>query len=92
VAIRLVVSMQAAPGKREALIAAFRTLCPSVQEEPGCQQYELHQSLEAPDRFALLERWDDEETLKVHIQRLQERNLNLNALRAGPPTVERYTV
>lgn len=90
-AIRLVVSMQAAPGKREALIAAFRDLCPSVQEEPGCQQYELHQSLENPDHFALLERWDDEKTLQVHIQRLQERNLNLNALRTGPPTVERYT-
>lgn len=90
-AVRIIVSMEAAAGKREALMAAFRDLCPSVQEEPGCLQYEFYQSLEGPDRFVLLERWDDEEALRVHIERLQERNLNLDALRARR-TVERFTV
>jgi quinol monooxygenase YgiN len=83
--------MTAAAGKRDALIAAFRDLCPSVQQEPGCQQYEFYQSLEAPDRLVLLERWDDEETLRVHAERLRERNLNLDALRSHR-TVERYSV
>ena len=73
-AVRLVVSMQAGLEKREELIAAFGALCPSVQQEPGCQQYEVYQSLEAPDRLVLLERWDDPEALTVHIQCLQERN------------------
>jgi len=90
-AIRIIVSMTAAAGKREALMAAFRDLCPSVQQEPGCQQYEFYQSLEGQDRFVLLERWDDEETLRVHIERLRERNLNLDALRAHR-AVERFTV
>jgi quinol monooxygenase YgiN len=90
-AIRIIVSMTAAAGKRKALMAAFHDLCPSVQQEPGCQQYEFYQSLEGPDRFVLLERWADEETLRVHIERLRERNLNLDALRAHR-TVERFTV
>ena len=90
-AIRIIVSMTAAVGQHEALMAAFRDLCPSVQQEPGCQQYEFYQSLGGPDRFVLLERWDDEETLRVHIERMQERNLNLDALRAHR-TVERFTV
>ncbi len=90
-AVRLVVTMQAAPGKRDELRAAFGSLCPSVQEEPGCQQYELHQSLDDPDRFVLLERWDDQAALQVHINLLQQRGLDLNALRAGPSQVERYS-
>ena len=90
-AIRIVVSMTAAAGKREALAAAFRTLCPSVQVEPGCQQYEFYQSLEGPDRFVLLEQWDDEETLRVHSERMRERNLNLDTLRSDR-AVERYTI
>jgi quinol monooxygenase YgiN len=89
--IRLIVSMTAAAGKQGALAAAFRTLCPSVQEEPGCTQYEFYQSLEGPDRFVLLEQWEDEEALRVHVERLRERNLNLDALRSHR-AVERYTV
>jgi quinol monooxygenase YgiN len=90
-AVRIIVSMTAAAGKRETLMNAFRTLCPSVQQEPGCQQYEFYQSLEGTDRFVLLERWDDEETLRVHSERMRERNLNLDALRSHR-TVERFTV
>lgn len=90
-AIRIIVSMTAAVGKREELAAAFRTLCPSVQAEPGCQQYEFYQSLGEPDRFVLLERWDDEASLHVHMEHMRDRNLNLDALRADRQ-VERFTV
>jgi quinol monooxygenase YgiN len=90
-AVRIIVSMTAAAGKRDALMTAFRTLCPSVQQEPGCQQYEFYQSLEGTDRFVLLERWDDEETLRVPSERMRERNLNLDALRSHR-TVERFSV
>jgi quinol monooxygenase YgiN len=90
-AVRIIVSMTAAAGKRDALMNAFRTLCPSVQQEPGCQQYEFYQSLEGTDRFVLLEHWDDEETLRVRSERMRERNLNLDALRSHR-TVERFSV
>ena len=89
--VRLIIGMEAAVGKREELAAAFASLCPTVQEEPGCQQYELYQSTERPDHFVLLERWSDQDALTVHGQRLRERGVDLASLRAGPSEVERYT-
>ena len=67
--IRFVVSIDAAPGKREELKAAYASLCPSVREEPGCEQYELFQSIEHPDRLVLLTRWTDEDAQRIHGQR-----------------------
>lgn len=90
-AVRIIVSMTAAPGKRDELAAAFGALCPSVQQEPGCEQYEFFQSLEGSDRFVLLERWDTEDNLRVHSERMRTRNLNLDALRSHR-TVERFQV
>ena len=94
-ALRLVVSMDAAPGKREELKAAFASICPSVREVSGCEQYEVFQSIEHPDRLILLERWTDLEALRVHgspreAQLLQQLKLDLDSLRAGPPQLERY--
>ena len=91
--VRIIVSMQPAPGKRDALLAAFADLCPTVQEEPGCQQYEVYESLEHPDRLVLLEKWETEAALAVHQERMQERRaqgLDLDALRSGR-AVERFT-
>ena len=89
--VRLIVGMKAAVGKREDLVATFASLCPSVREEPGCQQYELYQSTERPDQFVLLERWFDQDTLTVHSQRLRERGVDMTSLRVGPSEVERFT-
>ena len=90
--VRLIVNMEAAPGKREELIATFAELSPSVREEPGCEQYELYQSTEQPHQFALMERWTDQDALTVHGQVLRERGLDLQSLRAAPAEVERYEV
>ena len=89
-AVRLVVSMDPGPGKREELKAAFASLCPSVREEPGCEQYEMFQSIEHPDRLILLEKWTDQKALAVHIERLRERGHDMSSLRVGRPQVERY--
>jgi len=75
-AVRIIVTMDAVPGKRDALAAAFSAICPEVEEEPGCQQYEIHQSLAHPNRLVLLEKWDDEASLKVHQERMNERRAN----------------
>ena len=91
-AIRLIVAIEAVPGKRQAMIATYASLCPSVREEPGCQQHELYQSIEHQDRFVLLERWADQEALTVHGQRLRERGLDLDSLRTHPSEPERYCV
>ena len=89
--VRLVVCMEAASGKRQELTEVFASLCPSVRDEPGCQQYELFQSTEHPDQFALLERWVDQNALDIHGELLRERGLDLSSLRARPVAVEKYT-
>ena len=64
--VRLVISLTAAPGKGGELAAAFRGRCEAVMQEPGCQQFEVFQSVHDPDRFALLELWADQNALDVH--------------------------
>jgi quinol monooxygenase YgiN len=64
--VRLVVSINAAPGKGAELAAAFRTRCTEVMQEPGCEQFEVFQSVLNPDKLALLELWKDQAALDVH--------------------------
>ena len=35
-------------------------------KEPGCEQFEVFQSVLNPDRLVLLERWADQAALDVH--------------------------
>jgi quinol monooxygenase YgiN len=64
--IRLVVTITAAPGKGSELARAFQPRCADVMKEPGCEQFEIFQSVLDPDRFALLERWADQAALDAH--------------------------
>ena len=57
--IRLVVPINAAPGKGAELAQAFRQRCADVAKEPGCEQFEVFQSVLNPDKLALLELWSD---------------------------------
>jgi len=75
--VRLVVSITAAPGKGSELAAAFRQRCAEVMQEPGCQQFEVFQSVLNPDRLALLELWQNQAALDVHA--------GVNATRAPMP-------
>jgi len=75
--VRLVVSINAAPGKGAALAAVFKARCAEVMREPGCEQFEVFQSVLNPDKLALLELWSDQAALDVHAQ--------VNATRAPLP-------
>ena len=68
-AVRLVISLQASPGKGAELAAAMAGRCREVQKEPGCQQFEVFQSALDSDRLTLLELWADQAALDVHAQR-----------------------
>ena len=35
-------------------------------KEPGCEQFEIFQSVLNPDKLALLERWTDQAALDTH--------------------------
>ncbi len=64
--VRLVVTITAAPGKGAELAQAYKTRCAEVMQEPGCEQFEVFQSVVNPDRLTLLERWKDQAALDVH--------------------------
>jgi len=58
--------------------------CRAVQQEPGCQQFEVFQSALDPDKLVVLELWEDQAALDAHAQVNAARALNptLAALRA----------
>jgi quinol monooxygenase YgiN len=76
-AIRLIVGITAAPGKGSELAQLYRARCAEIMKEPGCEQFEVFQSVLNPDKLALLERWTDQASLDAHAK--------LNATRAPLP-------
>ena len=90
-AIRLIVTIAAAPGKGSELAEAYQARCAEVTKEPGCEQFEVFQSVVNPDKLALLERWTDQGALDAHA-RLQKTRPSLRPeLRAGNTQREDYT-
>jgi quinol monooxygenase YgiN len=76
-AIRHVVTIQVAPGKSASFASAFQPLQAVAQEEEGCQQYELFQSLDDPDKMVMLERWSSQKLLDKHMAEERTRNAAL---------------
>jgi quinol monooxygenase YgiN len=66
-AIRHVVTIQVASGKAAEFANAFKVLQESALEEDGCEQYELFQGVDDPDKVILLERWTNQELLDKHM-------------------------
>jgi quinol monooxygenase YgiN len=75
--VRLVVTLNAAPGKGSELAKVFRQRCEDVMKEPGCLQFEVFQSVLNPDKLTLLELWSDAAALAEHAK--------VNATRAPLP-------
>ena len=89
-AIRLVVTITAAPGKGSELAQAYRARCAEIMKEPGCEQFEVFQSVVNPDKLALLERWTDKSALDVHAEANKTRPPLLPELRVGKTEREDY--
>jgi quinol monooxygenase YgiN len=89
-ALRLIVTISAAPGKGTELAQAYRARCAEVMQEPGCEQFEVFQSVVNPDKLALLERWSDQAALDVHSQANNTRPPLRPELRAGKTEREDY--
>src|SRR6202167_3351226 len=84
-AVRLIISITAAPGKGAELAEAFRWRCAEVMKEPGCQQFEVFQSVLNPDKLSLLELWEDQAALDAHAQVNTTRAPLPTGLRSGDP-------
>ncbi len=91
-AVRIIVTIPAAPGKGAELAAAYGPRCAEVQQEPGCEQFEVFQGAGRPDVLVLLERWTTQHDLDVHAEVNKTRPPLRPELRAGTPTAERFTV
>jgi quinol monooxygenase YgiN len=89
-AVRLVVTITAAPGKGAELAQVFRARCAEVIQEPGCEQFEVFQSVLNPDRLTLLELWKDQAALDVHAKVNATRAPMPPGLRAGAGQREDY--
>jgi quinol monooxygenase YgiN len=89
--IRLVVSITATPGKGAELAAAYKARCEECAREPGCEQFEIFQSVANPDKLALLERWTDAEALAAHAKLQASRPPLRPELRVGAGEREDYT-
>lgn len=91
-AVRLVVTFRAKPGRGNELAKAYVDRCREVQKEPGCEQFEVFQSALDPDKIVLLERWASEEALAAHAELNKTRAPLRPELRAeGPGEREDYT-
>ena len=84
-AVRLVVTIHAKPGQGSALGKAYQDRCRDAQKEPGCEQFEVFQSVLEPDKLVLLERWADQSALDVHAKLNQTRPPLAPELRADAP-------
>src|ERR1700758_2286884 len=65
-AVRLVVTFQAASGKGAELALAMRARCEISRQDAGCEQFEVFQSVADPDKLVLLELWKDQAALDAH--------------------------
>lgn len=89
--LRLVVTFQALPGKGAEFLQVFKARCDVVTaEEPGCIQYEAFQSAHDPDKIVLLEQWESQEALDVHLKLGATRPRISEGFAAGPPVREDY--
>jgi quinol monooxygenase YgiN len=89
-AVRLIITITAKPGKGSELAGAYKARCAEVVKEPGCEQFEIFQSVVNPDRLTLLERWADQAALEAHARRNSKRPPILPELRAGSSEREDY--
>jgi quinol monooxygenase YgiN len=89
-AIRILITLHAAAGKGGELAEAFRGRCAEVVQEPGCEQFEVFQSVVDPDKLVLLEHWADEAALEAHRQVNATRAPLPSGLRTGPVEREDY--
>ena len=89
-AIRLIVTITAAPGKGSELAQGYRARCAEIMKEPGCEQFEVFQSAVNHDKLVLLERWTDQPALNAHAQLNSTRPPLQPELRVGKTEREDY--
>lgn len=74
--IHVIATLQAAPGRRDALLREFQALLPHVRAEQGCIEYGpavdvatniAAQPAPRPDAVVMIEKWQDLPALEAHL-------------------------
>ena len=90
-AVRLVVSFHATPGKSAELTQAMKAHCEISRQDAGCEQFEVFQSVFDPDKLVLLELWKDQAALEAQAKLQAQRPALPEGLRLGAGEREDYT-
>ena len=89
-AVRLVVTFHAAPGRGAELAQAMKARCEVSRQDAGCEQFEVLHSVSDPDKLVLLELWKDQEALDAHAKLQAQRPSLPDGLRLGAGEREDY--
>ena len=89
-AIRLIVTITAAPRRGSELAELYKARCAEVMSELGCEQFEVFQSAVNPEKLVLLERWTDQAALDAHSKLNSTRPPLPSELRTGTTVREDY--
>jgi len=60
--------LRAKPGKEEAVRQGLLALLEPTRKEPGCINYDLHQSADTPGMFMFYENWKSKTDLDGHLK------------------------
>lgn len=64
--IYVVATTKVKSGSRDAYIAGAKDCIAATQKEKGCISYDSHCSINDPDTFVVVERWDTRDDLNAH--------------------------
>lgn len=89
--VTVVATVKVKHGHEEQAKQALRAAVAPTRAEPGCLQYDLHQSTTDPTQFLFYEAWSSDETLKAHSASTTEHRLELRKQLGGlvdaPPSL-----
>ena len=91
--LSVVAELTAKPGHEDELRSLLLSVIPTVREEEGCIQYDLHVSTADPASFVFYENWKDADALKSHGRSAHMRAFGAKAaaLLSGPARILTYT-
>ena len=75
--VRLVIHLEAKPGKGAEFARMFNARCEEMRKDEGCEEFQVYQDASNPDKFVLLELWASQAALDAHAK--------LNAARPPVP-------
>lgn len=90
--LRVIVRIKARPDKVNELLSVLSSLVEPTRKEVGCLSYELLQHNEDPTDLTLVEEWQNESTLELHIatKHFKDAMTKLSKLVAAEADIRKY--